>query len=645
MVSLENALVDPDNPWPGLESYRESDQPFFHGREREAQGLLRLVMRERLTVFFGVSGLGKTSLLQAGLFPKLRLQSVFPILIRLGFSSDQSSLKAQVMHAIQAEAAGFGVEAPLLRVSETLWENFHRLDNYFWSGRNRLLMPLLVFDQFEEIFTLGQSSLALQQTCKTFLVELGDLIEGRPPNALKESLDNNPQNASQFIFHKHHYKILLSLREDFLPALEELRESIPSLARNRMRLRPMNGNSAFDVVSHPQHLIDAQVAEKVVRFVAASKEPEIPLEKLELEPAILSVVCRELNLKRQRRKEHKITEQLLAGSHTEILCDFYEQSLKDFVPEVRIFIEDYLLTVSGYRDSVALENALSQPGVTREILDRLIDRRLLRLEEQAGMSRLELTHDVLAAVVSISREKRRQVEVEESRKKEMLAIEKQKLLEERAKSARRLLWLTAGLVILLILVVFFSKVAWDEKQLAEIQREKAEQAREVASAQSREAEIQKEKAEQAMKFASEQMVRLEESVQLRQALLSRSKESREMILKKLSRDEQIKFGVTAREKPYRARNGQPTYQFKMFPHEQSVSGGFEAIALITYMMDHPTFLNPLILAGPDTKFTGTYDGTGCLAQVTAVIEYSNLDKPVAYAEFPMCQLTEYIRLK
>ncbi len=39
MVPLENALVDAGNPWPGLESYRESDQAFFHGREKEAQGL------------------------------------------------------------------------------------------------------------------------------------------------------------------------------------------------------------------------------------------------------------------------------------------------------------------------------------------------------------------------------------------------------------------------------------------------------------------------------------------------------------------------------------------------------------------------------------------------------------------------------
>ena len=65
--------LDAENPWPGLMPFTEATQAFFHGREAEAAELLRRVRRERLTILFGQSGLGKTSLLCAGLFPRLRV--------------------------------------------------------------------------------------------------------------------------------------------------------------------------------------------------------------------------------------------------------------------------------------------------------------------------------------------------------------------------------------------------------------------------------------------------------------------------------------------------------------------------------------------------------------------------------------------
>jgi putative ribosome biogenesis GTPase RsgA len=52
-----------------LAYYREADAPFFRGRSSEIESLCLAVLRERLTVLYGLSGVGKTSILQAGLFP------------------------------------------------------------------------------------------------------------------------------------------------------------------------------------------------------------------------------------------------------------------------------------------------------------------------------------------------------------------------------------------------------------------------------------------------------------------------------------------------------------------------------------------------------------------------------------------------
>jgi hypothetical protein len=630
-AAVRSTTVDAENPWPGLLAYREADQEFFHGREHEADELSRLVMRSPLTILFGRSGLGKTSLLQAGLFPRLREQNVLPIYVRLGFSADDPSLSGQIRQAIALEATAALVEAPVGRAEDTLWEVFHRRDADFWNERNRLMLPLLVLDQFEEVFTLGRSDAVRATATAAFLAELGDLIEGRPPRVVKEHLDAYPAEAGQFSFGRHHYKVLLSLREDFIPELEGLRARTPSIAHNRMRLERLDGAGAREVVACAGILIEPRVADQVVRFVAAAPDEDSPLEGLELEPALLSVVCRELNARRQQRGERRISEALLKGSREEILSEFYEHSVSDLTAEVRVFVEDRLLTVSGHRDSVALENALNHPGVTPDVITQLVDRRVLRVEEHAGVPRLELTHDLLTGVIAASRQRRRHAEEEARREREIAELERRTRLEERAKRARLFLASSVVMALLLVLALWAAFEVWRQRRQADLSRARAEQ-------QQVEAEQARERAERQRVVATQLYERMADSVRLRQAVLSRDPDSVAAALERMPLEKQVRFTATAREYPYKAVGGLPTYKFQLLPVEQSVPGGLKSIALITYIMNHPTFLNPLISTAPDTRFTGTYDGVGCLSAVTAVIEYTDLGKPLAIAKFDMCEL-------
>ena len=56
--------IDPENPWLGLASFTEETRGYFHGREEETGELCRRVQRKLLTILFGQSGLGKTSILR-----------------------------------------------------------------------------------------------------------------------------------------------------------------------------------------------------------------------------------------------------------------------------------------------------------------------------------------------------------------------------------------------------------------------------------------------------------------------------------------------------------------------------------------------------------------------------------------------------
>ena len=208
--------VDADNPYLGLASFEEAHQDFFYGRDQEIQSLLRLVRRDVLTVLFGVSGLGKTSLLQAGLFPLLRQQNTLPIWIRLSFGPNAPEAESQIKQIVKQAVQKYCLDTPPPEPNETLWEYFHRVP--FWSQRNRLLTPVLVFDQFEELFTLGQGIKANPE----FLQQLADLAENQMPACVSEWLNNSDEDLP-YQYDQPAVKVILSLREDYLAHLEDLR--------------------------------------------------------------------------------------------------------------------------------------------------------------------------------------------------------------------------------------------------------------------------------------------------------------------------------------------------------------------------------------------------------------------------------------
>ena len=405
-----SSAVDRDNPWPGLASFTEDARGFFFGRERETDELSRLVRRQTLTVLFGQSGLGKSSLIQAGLFPLLREGDHLPLYLRLDHGAGTPALTEQVKASLTAAIAAEKADAPAFRADETLWEYFHRKDIDIWSAKHRLLTPVLAFDQFEEIFTLGRADDGCSERSRAFLAELTCLVENRPPAAVQAKLDRGELDPARFNFAKPSCQVILSLREDFLPDLEGLKHEMPALVHNRLRLKKLNGTQALDIVQKPApHLLAPGVAEKIVEFVASARGGSAErLAELDVEPPLLSVICRELNDRRRALGQDQITADLVSGNRREILHDFYERSMADLPAPMRAFVEDHLLTKSGFRDNLALETALEFPGVTRPLLDTLVARRLLRIEDRLGVQRVELTHDVLAEVIRASRDDRNQ---------------------------------------------------------------------------------------------------------------------------------------------------------------------------------------------------------------------------------------------
>jgi hypothetical protein len=286
------AVIDEQNPWPGLGAFDEAAERFFKGRSNEIAELRRLVLDAPLTVLFATSGLGKTSLLQAGLFPILRKEHFLPIYIRLDLSVREGLLIDQIKRALEKQVKAHRVDASAsavdksseeqvkaprvdassFAVDESLWGYLHRRGLELWSEQNHLLTPLFVFDQFEEVFTLGAEN---PEAISRLRIDLADLIENRMPASLAATLEHNESMLTGLSLESQRYKILLSFREDFLPAMEGWKREIPSIQRNRLRLLPMSGDQAYEAIHRTaSHLVGQSTASQIVRFVAAAQEDE-----------------------------------------------------------------------------------------------------------------------------------------------------------------------------------------------------------------------------------------------------------------------------------------------------------------------------------------------------------------------------------
>ena len=176
--------------------------------------------------------------------------------------------------------------------------------------------------------------------------------------------------------------------------------------------------------------MDEEVALKIIDFVSRTRarrdEQPLALEELRgrtVDPALLSVVCSELNNRRRARHEEKISFTLLSENKEEIIREFFDTHVNGLGPgagATRRFIEEELITEGeGYRKRCALEEEmLRQQNVRKEDLRKLEQQRILRFEPSEGITWIELTHDLLTGVVRESRRERRaREEKEEADKK------------------------------------------------------------------------------------------------------------------------------------------------------------------------------------------------------------------------------------
>lgn len=463
-------MSHPQNPWNGLRTYVEGE--IIYGRKEEIQILSLLILQSRQTVVYGRSGIGKSSILNAGIFPLARKHGVFPVYVRFEHNVEVSYLH-QIKRAITKEvekANGQIVVKELVTASadETLWEFFHRYDYADADGNH--MRPLIVFDQFEEMFTLETR----KDKVDGFFSQMADLINNvmpeevastmsatspsttaaSPDGGLDLGLDAFSQTAFSYKAESDHHMVF-TLREDFLSYLERNTTDIPALKNNRYCLQPINDEQAAEIIMQPRPgLVDKAVAKLIIEKVTGDENFEIDgVPEIQVDSAILSLYLSRLYDKMCDEGLDTITKELVETYSDNIIEDFYSDAIRD-LPETAVeWLEDTLINEDGRRDNRDRSTVLHDSGLTKKALDNLIyNVKLLRQFSYGGALRIEYIHDVICAVI-IERRKQR------AENKTIQRLE-QKARDEKHKAHKRIattacIFTIIGGVLLALLYIYY----------------------------------------------------------------------------------------------------------------------------------------------------------------------------------------------
>jgi WD40 repeat protein len=432
----------PESPYKGLNAFDDSDLDalFFFGRERESEVVVANLIASRLTVLYGPSGVGKSSLLRAAVVRTLRELPEAPLVVV--FSRWGGDPAAALTRATGGEPGEAPVEA--LRRAQA------DRDLY------------LVLDQVEEYFLYH--------------------ADDRGPGSFAEAL---PAVLAAPL----RVNVLVSLREDSLAKLDRFTGRILGLFANTLRLDRLDRDAARAAIVRPVERfaeltgsaasVEPALVERVLDEVASGRidsglggsgavaggDAEVRIEA----PYLQLVLQRLWDEERAAGSDVLRLETLgRIGGAEHVVEEHLEGALDELVPEdkdvaARLF--DHLVTPSGTKIAHEIPDLADFGGVTVEevepVLSALAERRILRSLDEGGRVRFEIFHDVLAQPVLAWRARHR------------AERELERRLEDAHRRRRRLQRLFALALVALGLMAAVTVFALDQRAEAQEQADRA----------------------------------------------------------------------------------------------------------------------------------------------------------------------------
>lgn len=240
----------PACPYRGLFAFREEDAPFFFGRETFTEQLVSAAGRKQLVAVIGASGSGKSSVVFAGLIPRLRAEGNWLILsLRPGVRPFRS-LAAALMPVLEPNLSETDRLVEVNKLAAALGEGSLALSDVVERIRNKnsgFSQMLLVVDQFEELYTLCCDASERQQ----WLFSAISAVRSAPQ-----------------------VTVVLTLRADFLGHALSDRLFADALQNADVKLGPMNREELQRAIAEPAQKVGMLIEEGLTERILDAVEGE-----------------------------------------------------------------------------------------------------------------------------------------------------------------------------------------------------------------------------------------------------------------------------------------------------------------------------------------------------------------------------------
>jgi WD40 repeat protein len=474
------------SPYVGLIPYAEADADFFFGRERDTRVIVANLRGSVLTLLYGASGVGKSSVLLAGVLPRLRDReraqqaddgAAVSVAVVRHWRSDPPAELAEALRTSVEEASG---------LDQPRWDRSAPLIDAVREWTAHVRTALVILDQFEEYF----------------LYHPDEYGPGTFADALAEIV-NDPALRVH---------VLISLREDALSQLDRFKATIPGLFTNYLRLDHLDRPSARRAIEGPVEernrrlppgeeavtvepaLVDA-VLDQVRTGRLALGEGAAPSEAAgaqqdadRVETPFLQLVMQRLWTDAMERGQPQLTRAGLEelGGAERIVSHHLNEALAALGPErERLAAELFAFLVTPSKTKIAqapsdLAYWTHRPveevtAVLRELA--VGERRILRsvpppVGDASGVERYEIFHDVLAEPISEWRAAHEQVRARETLAARLEEERRGRAVAERRR--RRAIGAAVGAIALAAVAVVALIVALHAKSTARTQRATAQ---------------------------------------------------------------------------------------------------------------------------------------------------------------------------
>lgn len=374
-----------NNPWIGLLSYQDpyktkGKEYVFCGRDAAVSSIFSMIDNSILVTLYGKTGIGKTSVLNAGVCPILRSQGYLPILIRLGTDSFAKTIVSRIEEEVIAESGRIETQYPDIKnindqSVDYLWK--YLCTTSFFSKDGTPLFPVVILDQFEEIFISAneKSTLLLKQI-----------------NAL---IDDNKEIPEEDGYSSiTNYRFVISIREDDLFYLEDAIDAnyLSGMKQNRYRLAPLKESEAVEIIALGKEYFEESEFEEIAKKIIKQAKDE----NGQISTNILSLVCSQIFI----RSENKITLETLNKIAQNPLESFYDDCINHISSNTKNFIEERLVE-NDRRRFVKKEVFDDENNISPEDRNTLTkgQYRIIQEVTAGNIKCVELIHDSIARTI------------------------------------------------------------------------------------------------------------------------------------------------------------------------------------------------------------------------------------------------------